>query len=131
MPPTRKARAIRAQDVTIFPYPTTNKFYTQGPTRRPGPKRILIVEKALTFPAPVKNPQRSYTALYKLRVISYWLYAEIPYGPSRTRKLTRVEVSFRFKIPETNISRWKHRENIIRCVLSTERRSVVTKGLRH
>lgn len=47
MPPTNKPRAAETQGA-VLPLFEPNKLYT--PKERPGPKRILIAEKELTFP---------------------------------------------------------------------------------
>lgn len=78
--------------------------------QRPGPKRLSIAKRPLSFPPPVACTQRSYSVKYKLRVLSYLQHAEIPYGPTKTRKPTLKETSVHYKIPIANISRWKHEE---------------------
>lgn len=104
------------------------EFYA-GVKKRPGPKRKSIAEKKLAPPKPVlTNPHRSYTAQYKLRVLSYWQHTKIRIGPTKTRQPTRAEVADRFKIPLSNLTRWKKEENGLITSLGTQRqRSDVRK----
>lgn len=58
----------------------------------------------------MENPYRSYTVNFKLRVLSYSMGARIRECPIKERELTRIEVVQRFKIPATNLYRWKKEE---------------------
>lgn len=131
MPPTAKPRAAEIQG-SVLPLIVPTSFYTPAPKKRPGPTRLPIAETALTFTSLVKNPDRSYMSFYKVRVISYWHHPEIICEPTvqSIRRPTHAEVSFRFKIPETNISRWKRQESTLRNAISTQRRFEVNECLR-
>lgn len=90
-------------------------FY--GPTQsssqrtRPGPKRLPLVEKPSAFPKAIKTSKRySYPAKYKLKVISYWKYAQIRCGPQGTRAPTIDKTALHFQIPKSCISRWASNE---------------------
>lgn len=102
----------------------SDKFYA-GVKKRPGPKRRPIAEQQLAFPRAVKYTKRSYTVKYKLRVLSYWHYTKIPTGPTTSRPPNRAEVSHRFKIPPTNLLRWKNSEAKLLESVGTQRRNIV------
>lgn len=94
---------------------------------RPGPKRIDIIKKPLAFPPPVSAIKKHYTTQYKLRVISYLRHATIPTGPTTTRPVTPAETARRFKIPRSNLSRWKKNEKELQDSLGTQRRNQIGK----
>lgn len=100
-------------------------FYA-GVRKRPGPKRKPVSERQLNPPPPVKNQNRPYTVRYKLRVLSYWHHTQIRSGPTTFRQPLRAEVSKRFKIPVTNLLRWKKGEQDLLNSLSTQRRTPVS-----
>jgi hypothetical protein len=87
-------------------------FYA-GVKKRPGPRKRPISEKALAPPRPIQTPHRSYTVKFKLRVLSYWRHTRLPIGPTQTRQPSRSEVSRRFKIPLSNLTRWKANEVLL------------------
>lgn len=97
--------------------------------KRPGPKRKSIAERRLVPPPAIKNPHRSYTTQFKLRVLSYWHHTEIRTGPSTTRSPNRAEVSDRYKIPVTNLSRWKKEEARLIQHVGTSRRQRAGKRI--
>ena len=94
---------------------------------RTGPRRIEIIERPLAFPPPVLATKKQYTARYKLRVLSYLHHATIPTGPTTTRPVTLAETARRFKIPPSNLTRWKKSEKELQDSLGTQRRNRVGK----
>jgi hypothetical protein len=72
--------------------------------KRPGPKQKPIAERPLASSSAITNPHISYTAQYKLKVLSYWQHTVIQIGPSRQRQPNRAEISDQFKIPTSNLT---------------------------
>lgn len=86
-----------------------DKFYA-GIKKKRGPKRKPLAEILQKPERRVENPYRSYTVSYKLRILSYWIQTRVACGPTRVRELTREEVAHHFKIPASNLSRWRKEE---------------------
>lgn len=86
-----------------------DKFYAGVKTKR-GPKCKSFADVLQCPKKQVSNPYRSYTVRYKLRVLSYWIAAEKPCGPTRVQEPTREEVAFWFKVPAGNLTRWRKEE---------------------
>jgi len=105
--PSQPSGRIRVQ-TSIPPLPA-NRFYA-GIKKKRGPKRKPLSELLRAPKQRVENPYRSYTVSFKLRVLSYWAAAKIPCGPTKVREPTRIEVAKRFRIPATNLTRWKREE---------------------
>ena len=93
----------------VLPPLPAERFYA-GVKKKPGPKRKQLTEGLRLAPQQVENPYRSYRVSYKLRVLSYWENPSIPIGPTQLRKPTRGETAVRFKIPQTNLTRWRKEE---------------------
>lgn len=94
---------------TLPPLPA-NRFYA-GIKRKPGPKRQRLADVLQKYKKPpTGNPYRSYTIGYKLRVLSFWFGKNIPDGPTKMREPTRLEAAKYFKIPPSNLTRWKKDE---------------------
>ena len=106
MPPKRTG-GTKIQPV-LEPLPADG-FYA-GVKKKSRPTRKKLAERLRAPPKRVKNPYRLYTISYKLRVLSYWKTASIPTSPTQLRKPTHSEVATRFKIPKTNLYRWKKEE---------------------
>ncbi|RPA92399.1 hypothetical protein L873DRAFT_1710114, partial [Choiromyces venosus 120613-1] len=50
---------------------------------------------------------QAYTVNSKLRILLYWKTRSIHYGPSCFHAPTQAEVAAHFRLPATNLSRWK------------------------
>jgi hypothetical protein len=109
MPVLSGKSAARSKVVVTLPPLAPGRFYA-GVKKKPGPKRQKLSKSLRKPPPPVGSTRRSYTINYKLRVLSYWFTPSIPIGPTRKREPTRLEVADRFKIPASNLSRWKKDE---------------------
>jgi len=105
--PSQPCGRIRVQTV-ISPLPA-NRFYA-GIKKKRGPKRKPLSELLRASKQGVENPYRSYTVSFKLRVLSYWAAAQTSCGRTKVREPTRIEVAKRFRIPATNLTRWRREE---------------------
>ena len=103
-------------------------FYRPQKRKRPGRPKIEIVTRPLVFPPPVSSRKRQYTTRYKLRILSYLEHACVPLGPIVMREVTAAETARRFKIPASNIGRWKKQEKELLGLLGTQRRNRTGKG---
>jgi len=104
---------------------SVNSDTFDGPQKRKrtGRPRIEIVKKPLLFPPPVSTRKQQYTVRYKLRVLSYLEHARVPLGPTVMREVTAAETAQRFKIPASNIARWKKQEKELLGLLGTQHRN--------
>ena len=85
---------------------STDRFYA-GVRRKRGPKRKALSGGVGSAPKGVESAYRTYTISYKIRVLSYWDTPSIRISPTKLRKPTRAEAAERFKVAESNLSRWK------------------------
>src|SRR5437660_1711769 len=105
---TKISGRIKVQ--TALPPLPANRVYA-GIKRKRGPKRKPVLEALQKHRKPLTgNPYRSYTINYKLRILSFWFGKNIPDGPTKMREPTRHEVDKYFKIPPSNLTRWKKEE---------------------
>lgn len=95
-----------------------------APVRRPGKKSTMpVVSRATT--CGVSKVRRSYTREMKLKILSCCQNMKIPVvdkdgsekldsdGKPVLRSITRPEVAYRFKVPESNLSVWKRLQDKI------------------
>jgi len=105
--PSQRCGRIRVQ--TCLPPLPAERCYA-GVKKKTGPKRKPLTLLLRVEGRKVENPYHSYTVNFKLHILSYWMGARIREGPTKERQLTQVEVAQRFKIPATNLYRWKKEE---------------------
>ncbi|RPA95695.1 hypothetical protein L873DRAFT_1296168 [Choiromyces venosus 120613-1] len=105
--PAAPCGRIRVQP-DLPPLPA-DRFYA-GVKKKRGPKRKPLTKILRKPKKAAENPYRSYTVSYKLRVLSYWIGTRIRCSPTKVRELTQEEVAAYFKVPASNLSRWRIEE---------------------
>ena len=94
----------------------TQKHHRTRKTQRRGPKAKPIEDRILTpfNLKPIRYPERTYSQMQKIRVLTFLEHQEIPLTRNgEYRKPTQLEASDFYQIPQRTISDWVRKKEKI------------------